>query len=319
MKIAIKTIVPLLFLLPLVAYAQDKNFRNEFGFQSDNDAYLAQGSDRYYTNGLFITFRHAITMPENAKKAIKKTWEAEVGQRMYNAQSGSVPTIGLVDRPFAAYLYAGGKLNWFYKNDKLLQFSVHGGTIGPHAFGKDVQELLHKIIGFYEIDGWQFQVNNELQLNTALSYSQLLARTSDSNADVLFETALKAGTTFSGLGAGALIRLGALNPLSGSVSANSRISASGSNAAPAKEFFFYLRPRLAYVAYDATIQGGLFSDNKGPVTYDVKPLVFSQEAGVMFAHKRWSANFSAVFQTREIESAARAHQFGTANLYYRFN
>ncbi|RZK73710.1 MAG: lipid A deacylase LpxR family protein, partial [Pedobacter sp.] len=34
-----------------------QTYKNEFGFKSDNDSYLAQGSDRYYTNGLFINFR----------------------------------------------------------------------------------------------------------------------------------------------------------------------------------------------------------------------------------------------------------------------
>jgi hypothetical protein len=99
---------------------------------------------------------------------------------------------------------------------------------------------------------------------------------------------------------------------------NSRIG-SNRDSLPHRELFFFLKPGLSYIAYDATVQGGLFSGSKGPVTYGVKPVVFSQEIGLTFAAKRWTADFSLTFLTRQVESAAKAHKFGTVNLYYRFN
>lgn len=42
-----------------IGSVHSQSFKNEFGFKSENDSYLAQGSDRYYTNGLFISFRRA--------------------------------------------------------------------------------------------------------------------------------------------------------------------------------------------------------------------------------------------------------------------
>ena len=46
-----------LLLFCITAFAQQKTYKSELGFNSENDAYLATGQDRYYTNGLFINFR----------------------------------------------------------------------------------------------------------------------------------------------------------------------------------------------------------------------------------------------------------------------
>ncbi|HCN82713.1 MAG TPA: DUF2219 domain-containing protein [Sphingobacteriaceae bacterium] len=301
-------------------FAQSFVYKNEFGFRSDNDSYLAQGSDRYYTNGLFLTFRHAMDQRKVYGKLNKKIWEIEAGQRMYNAQSGSVPDITYVDRPFAAYLYVGGSMNWLYTKENTLKVSVQVGTIGPSAKGKAAQELLHKTFGFYEINGWQYQVNNAIGINSSLDYSRFIYRLANDKVDFSVVSNLNLGTTYSGAGLGALIRAGSISQFFHSAISNSRTSNQYVTKPLAeREFFFFARPVLNFIAYDATVQGGLFNEDKGPVTYDVKRLVFSKELGVMYAYKRWTADFSVMFKSKEIESPAKKHQYGSINLYYRFN
>ncbi|HXH98999.1 MAG TPA: lipid A deacylase LpxR family protein [Sphingobacteriaceae bacterium] len=296
------------------------SFKNEFGFQSDNDAYLATTQDRYYTNGLSITFRHATDQSQLNKKLNKKIWEAEFGHKMYNAQSGQITNIDDVDRPFAAYMYVGGGLNWLYNSENSLKLSVHAGTIGPAALGKEVQELLHRIVGFYEIKGWEYQVNNEFGINSTVSYNHFIHRNKANNTDFTLMSYLNAGNTFTGAGAGLLFRTGFINQLFNSVSTNS-IIANNSSTAPLnkKEFFFFIKPSLHLVAYDATVRGGLFIKDKGAVTYGTKPLVFSQELGLNFAKNRWTMNFGVTFKSKEIKSSAKAHQYGAATIYYRMN
>lgn len=301
-------------------FAQSFVYKNEFGFRSDNDSYLAQGSDRYYTNGLFITFRHAMDQRKMHDGINKKIWEIEAGQRMYNAQSGSVPDITYVDRPFAAYLYAGGSMNWLYSKEHTLKLSLQVGTIGPEAKGKEAQELLHNVAGFYEINGWQYQVNNAIGINSSLEYSRFLYRLPGDKVDFSAVSNLSLGTTYTNAGIGALIRVGSISQFFHSAISNSRTSNQYVTKPLAeREFFFFARPLLNAIGYDATVQGGLLTDDKGPVTYDVKRLVFTTEAGVMYAYKRWNADFSATFKSKEIESPAKRHQYGSASLYYRFN
>jgi hypothetical protein len=295
-------------------------YKNEFGFRSDNDSYLAQGQDRYYTNGLFITFRHAMDQRKTHGNLNKRIWEVEAGQRMYNAQSGAVSDITYVDRPFAAYLYAGASMYWLYTTENTVKVTLQGGMVGPAAKGKEAQELLHNLIGFYKINGWQFQVNNAVGINSSIEYTRFLHRSENDKVDFSIASYLNAGTTFSGAGIGGIFRAGTLSEFFHSAISNSRISNEYvKKPLTPREFFFFARPLLNFVAYDATVQGGLFNDDKGPITYGVKPLVFSQELGAMYAGKHWTADFSVIFKTKEIKSVARRHQYGSVSLYYRFN
>ncbi len=320
MKFLPTLLVAILSFTGICAMAQAPSFKNEFGFRSDNDSYLAYGQDRYYTNGLFIYFRRATDQSKLKKKLNKIIWEAEAGQKMYNAQSGNVPDITYVDRPFAGYLYAGGSVNFLFNSENSLKISVQAGTIGPAAKGKEAQELLHSVVGFYEIKGWEWQVNNEAAFNSTANYKHFLFRNKAGKLDLGLESYVNIGNTYSGLGAGLMLRTGSLNQLFHSASTESVVSNnSESTDLTEREFFFYAKPILHYIAYDATIEGGLFSNNKGPVVFDVKPLVFSQQAGVIYSKNRWTADFSLIFKSREVNSIAKAHQYGSAALYYRFN
>ncbi|MEJ7778382.1 MAG: lipid A deacylase LpxR family protein [Daejeonella sp.] len=310
---------PILLCIPCITYSQQAHFKNQFGFRTDNDAYLAYGQDRYYTNGLFISFRRA-TDQSKLKKLNKLIWEIEGGQKMYNPQSGNIADITLVDRPFAAYLYAGGSVNMLFNSENALKVSFQLGTIGPDAKGKETQELLHRIVGFYEIKGWEFQVNNEPAVNTVIDYKHFLHRSGSGATDFTVNSYLNAGNTFSGAGAGILFRAGDLRQLFHSASTESVLSNnSASSDLDEREFFFYAKPMLHYIAYDATIKGGLFRNDKGLVTFNVKPLVFSQQAGLIYSKNRWTADFSVIFKSRELKSTAKPHQYGSAALYYSFN
>lgn len=299
--------------------AMAQNFKNEFGFKSDNDSYLAQGSDRYYTNGLFINFRRAMNQATLKEGLEKKTYEISAGQKMYNPISGYAPDPDKQDRPFAGYLYAGGALSWFHSNESILKTSIEIGTTGPASLAEDGQELLHNTVGFYELDGWQYQIKNELSVNLSAQYTRLLTRSSNNATDFSFEGYANLGTTFSGAGAGILFRAGGLNQLFNSGYTNAIIGNNPKTKALVKrEIFFYAKPQLNFVGYDATVQGSMFND-KSPVTFGVKPIVFAQQIGFNYSSQRFTFDFGMIFKTKEIKSTAKAHQYGSISMYYRFN
>lgn len=300
--------------------AQTKTYKNEIGFQSDNDSYLAQGSDRYYTNGLLFFFNHALDQSKHHPSKIhKRILGFEIGQKMYNPQSGSIPDTRYIDRPFTGYLFATGSLSLLYTSESTLKLSAQLGTVGPHALGEEAQNLMHNIFGFYPLNGWQYQLKNEVSLNLSADYSRLLARRK--NIDLSLNTYGHLGNAFSGAGAGLMLRAGNFNQFFQSSSSSSTIS-NGSGSISAfhdHEFFFYAKPVINYVAYDATIEGGLFRADKGPFVFEQKKLVFSQQIGVTYAKNRWTIDAHAIFKTKEIQHSARAHQWGSVNLRYRFN
>ncbi len=313
-------LITLLFVFnAIISNAQESSYKSEFGFRSENDSYLAQGQDRYYTNGLFLKFRTALDQSALKNPKLNKViWELEAGQKMYNPQTGSILDPDFIDRPFAAYLYGGGALNFLYNSESNLKLIIQLGTIGPSAKGKEAQELLHSTFGFYKINGWQWQVNNEFGINSTIEFNKLINRLESGKTDFSLNSYLNAGNTFAGIGAGILFRTGAINPLHSSASTQSTIS-NNSSSKVEKEFFFYAKPMIHYIAYDATIQGGMFIADKGPAVFDVKPVVFSQQAGVVFSKNRWTVDFSVIFKSREIKSNAKPHQYGSLALFYRLN
>jgi lipid A 3-O-deacylase len=294
-------------------------FKNEFGFKSENDAYLAQGSDRYYTNGLFISFRRAFDQTKLKAGLEKKIYEITVGQRMYNPISGYAPDPARQDRPFAGYLFAGGALSWLKSNESVLKVSAELGTIGPSSIAEDGQDLLHNTVGFYELAGWEYQIRDEAAINVSVQYTKLIHRLVDNAADVSFEGYANIGTTFSGAGAGVLLRAGSINQLFNSSYLNATVEHNAKNKGlVAKEIYFYAKPQINFVGYDATVQGSMFKNNS-PVTFDIKPIVFSQQVGFNYSSHRFTFDFGVIFKSKEIKSTARAHQWGAITMFYRFN
>lgn len=116
-----------------------------------------------------------------------------------------------------------------------------------------------------------------------------------------------------GLGAVA----GELNQLFNSAYHNAVIGDAKTKNLNSSEFFFYAKPQLNVVAYDATIQGSLFKNNS-PLTFGVKPVVFEQQFGVNYSSKRFTADFNIIFKTKEVKSVAKAQNYGGLSLYYRF-
>ncbi len=320
MKLTCLFLFSILLLSTFFLQAQQRNYQNEIGFQSDNDAYLAQGSDRYYTNGLFLYFRHAIQTDTASKKLFGKTLGFEAGQKMYNPQSASVPDSRYIDRPFAAYLYLGSSLQYLFKNESVLKLGLQLGVTGPAALGRQAQEFIHRTFGFYPPYGWQYQIQNNIGVNLSANYDHLFFR--DDWFDLSGNSYGNLGTTFTGAGAGIMLRFGEFNSLYHSISTSGLTAKNRSiKEAHPREVFFYLKPTLNYIAYDATVQGGLFNQHKdtGEITGNLVPFVFSQEVGGALSAGHWAFNLAAVFKTREVKEMVRVHQWGTATILYRFN
>jgi hypothetical protein len=313
------TFVAFVLIAVCKSSAQSQTYKNQIGFRSDNDAYLGIRLDRYYTNGIDFYFIHALqNQPNNdSSKVFNKIWGANIGQKLFNAHSGKTSVIERVDRPITGYLYGSAYLQILKKNETVYKAELQLGTIGPNALGKQTQEFIHNTLGFYKIDGWQFQLNNAFGVN--LDYQKLIYRTKNKKSDFSLPLKLRFGNTFTGFNTAILFRTGRINTLYNSTATqsnvrNSTITTSVNN----NEFYFFLKPSLSIVLYDATIQGGLFIANKGPVFYKPIPLVFTQEVGAVYAHKHYTFNASFIYKSREVNSNATTHRYASVGVGYGF-
>jgi len=297
-------------------WAQSRS--SEIGLQTDNDAYLTQGSDKYYTNGFFLHYRQALKTSDNSPLQ-NKVLGFELGQKIFNAQAGRIPAPRYIDRPIAGYLYAGANLNLLYKNESNLKLGAQLGVIGPASLAKEAQTFIHDTFGLYQIDGWQYQINNAVQVNLAAEYNKLLARASW--IDLSLTSYANIGTGFNGAGAGPLVRIGNFNQLFNSFSTQSTTIANTATPLHKQEFFFYYKPQFNLVAYNATIQGGIFKSpaNYPEITGKIKPALFSQEFGLAYSGSRWVLNASVHTRSKESNYMLTTHKWGSVTILYRFN
>lgn len=305
-------------------YAQSRT--KEIGFQSDNDSFLAQGSDRYYTNGFFLFFRKGINIDTSKTKPValaNAVWGLELGQKIFNARSGRLPSADFVDRPIAGYTYLGTSLNMLFKDESNIKVTGRLGIVGPAAGGYEIQKFIHKTFGFYELNTWQYQIRNDVEVNLSGEFNKLLARASW--VDVTASMYANLGTGFTGAGVGPMLRLGNFNQLFQSVSTQSTASYMGdSRLLHKQELFFYYKPMINAVVYDATIQGSIFKDHPEAgtqeITLDKKPFIFSNQFGVSYASSRIIVDLGVVVQTRDTKQMVKStHQWGSLGLMYRFN
>jgi lipid A 3-O-deacylase len=314
----IKILLTILLTAATINQLSAQTRTQEFGFQSDNDSFLAQGSDRYYTNGIFLFYRRGLNFKSD--KLANKVLGIEVGQKLFNAQTGGVPDATYIDRPFAAYLYAGANMNYLFKNESNIKIGLQAGVIGPAAQGEEVQKIIHDTFGFYTLNGWQYQIRNSAQINITAEYNKLLARASW--IDVTAAAYGNAGTGFTGAGVGPLVRLGYFNQLFNSVSTQSTATRSNVVSLRPNELFLHYKPQFNYIAYDASVQGGLSKDTDPTgleITAEPNRTTVSHQVGVSYAGSRWILDASAIFNTKQVKSQLyNTHQWGSVSILYRF-
>ncbi|MDM8176020.1 MULTISPECIES: lipid A deacylase LpxR family protein [Olivibacter] len=303
--------------LCLIAYKgrAQTELLHELSIHSDNDAYLFINQDQYYTNGISFSYRQLVDKDFSAASAKKKIWGIAIGHKLYNAYNGFSELV-LMDRPFTAYLYGRVNKAWFYRDESSLNLGAEVGLYGKGAFGEALQEGFHNLFGFYEISGWEYQLRDHVTLDLRAKYSRLLLRSTSGKMDLQLQSSMSLGLNQSFIGAGPVLRLGKLNALYASAYNGSRLFQKGEVVN--KERYFYYRPMLFYRLYDASIQGGMLLDDKGPVTFGIKPWMLSQIVGFTYAHRHVTIDAHLQFNTKEVKSNATAHQFGSISIGYAF-
>lgn len=297
------------------AFSQ-KRYKHELGFQNDNDVYLMITQDQYYTNGIGLYYKKATDSTRFSEKLQNKTWAISAGQKLYNASTGSVEAASQVDRPLTGYLYASGELNWYLKNETTFSIEAEVAVIGERAYGRNMQESFHKVLGFYEVKGWEYQLNNSIGADVRARFNRLLHRSQSAKFDITLATEGSLGSNHTFVSLSPYFRWGRINPLYESIAMGSRIQSKSRK--PARELFLFYQPKINYVFYDSTIQGGMRNVDKGPIVFGIKPFVVSQLFGAQWASGSWGVSFYYTFNSKEVKSAATPHQFGTFSVLRYF-
>nr|WP_042479590.1 lipid A deacylase LpxR family protein [Solitalea canadensis] len=309
-------------------FAQDnRQYAYQVGGQTDNDSYAFTGRDRYYSNGLFFSFRKAIDSKNYAtsNNIVKKIYGFELGHEIFmpfTAQKGYYSE-DLIDRPYAGYIYLKGMYDFFYKKESALNLSASLGLIGPSTGVDKLQSWVHDAFGYYEPQGWEHQIKNSYGIDFTATYKKVFIKNSLENRrfDCSFIGEARLGTFFIGASAGVLLRAGGLEKMFNSAVFNAKPSSGGEGALRNSEWSFYALPMLSSVVYDATIQGNIFEPGPLPneIIKEPQRLVFSQQIGFLFTERKFGLDISYNYRSKEVVNVIKASQFGSIKFFYFFN
>lgn len=294
------------------------SFSKEVSLLTDNDLYTSTYRDRYYTNGLFVTFR-TVEKIKN-KKIIKKIHSFQVGHMMFTPIKATLAFANTHDRPFAGYFYGEYGQNRFYNSQNVLLTKFQIGVIGPSAKGQGLQNFMHQIYNYPEAKGWKHQIQNAFALNLNTTFIKYFKKASSSHFDLNSYNELKAGTIFTSISTGLFSRIGfkKLQSSSNTVAFNSNLNTKTTQSF--SESFIYIKPMVNYVVYDATVQGS-FLNTSSPVTFEIIPINFSLELGYKYYYNRFSYGYTFHFHTKKLKSikASNSNTYGGIYVGYFFN
>lgn len=312
-----KKIAPIfLFFLVINTFCQEK-YSKEISFSADNDLFTSTYNDRYYTSGIFLSFKYlSKNKPENLEK---KILEWKIGQEMFTPYKAIVYNVSNHDRPFAAYLFGSYSINRFYKNNQSFKTDFQLGILGPNAYGKELQDFIHDIYGFKRAIGWKHQIKNAIGLNFNVDYKKLLLKEKSNYFDITWINSGKIGTIYTNISTGFLSRIGfkPLQRFANSIAFNSNLNDKNTSDSRQLESFLFVKSSLRYALYDATLQGS-FLNTGSEVTNELVPLVFDLEIGFVFTANRFNFGYTYHFNTNKSKDLKydNGHVYGAININY---
>ena len=282
-----------------MASFEDIKSTNYFRFHYDNDYFTS--TDRNYTQG----YNFELTSPTLAKNPINhlfifpKNTEIKYGLSLehigFTPNNIASDQIQFGDRPFAAAIMLKSfsiATDTIHKSR--IASSLNIGIIGPGAFGGDMQTAIHEATGNTIPKGWYNQIKNDAVLNYELTYEKQLVRFH--NFFTLQTTVTgRLGTLFTNASAGLNATFGIINSPFTSVKNKNKF-----------QLYFYTQPIVNVIAYDATLQGGLFN-RKSVYTIndnDIERFTAQNNYGIVLQYRGLYLQYSRTMLTREFSSGS---------------
>ncbi len=293
-------------ILP-IAPAQE----NYFKFNYENDFFSE--TDRYYTQGIQLSFIHPIVRYSPFTKALFKLNNAinysgiHAQQDCFTPKSIRIDTIMFGERPYTGTALISHSINSLKKEKKLLlQTQLDLGGIGKCARCEDEQKAIHKATNNNRPLGWQYQLANDFVINyrTKLEKGIVYKR----NFELMLNGNLRAGTLYTDLGTGLNARIGFFDPYFNNLGL--------SNDPASRKFKIYgvVKANAKLVGYNATLQGGMFSKDLYVIDADnVERFVFTGTAEIVVAFKRFSITYTRTYITQEYHTGV---DHGWGGIYF---
>jgi lipid A 3-O-deacylase len=173
------------------------------------------------------------------------------------------------------------------KKEKLTS-EVDLGEIGSCAMCEEEQKAIHKAINDRQPDGWKYQIGTEIMMNYKMRYEKGIMK--DSAMDITMYGEFNAGSIYDNALLGGRLRLGKMQAYF------------AGNRTRKFQLYTFLDGWAKGVAYNATLQGGLFSNNNLYILSSdaIDHIVLGYTYGICLSYKSISLEYSSTHITHEI-------------------
>ncbi|MCP4460633.1 MAG: lipid A deacylase LpxR family protein [Cytophagales bacterium] len=302
--------LPLIFLIAIPLKSQDGRYLDrEFQLELDNDAYtLDLVLDQYYSQGIYARYRVVDTT-----KSIKKIRSISLNHRIFTPSNIGYTDVAMFDRPYAGNFSVTGTITEFTSKN-VLEYSLELGAMGGPSLAGPIQTEWHSWFGFGEPMGWDYQINDAPIINGYFKYANMLLQAG--NLQILSESNVAAGTTFSYARQEVMIRLGKFKALDESISYGANLGGKKKKSDITQETIVFIAFGPEYVAHNSTIEGN-FIGKSSVHTEERIPWVSQMRIGALFA---WSSfDLSIQYYRRSAENeGATFHEWVGVKLSQRF-
>lgn len=262
----------------------------------DNDSFLLNRDDRFYTAGDHLQKSYVRLGPLHAE-----IYGWRIGQDLYTATDikWTPAQIPPYDHPYTGWLYGGVFGKKMDINGRSWSWGLDVGCLGRCAGGAWTQSQLHHIIHQPQPQGWSTQFRNEpgLVLSGEYAPGRLLPM---AGVDMTPSIKGRFGNIFTDASAVLEIRAGRLNKLDYE-----------------KASYGFIRAEAKWVGYNATLQGGYFNDESARV--GVKRYGGQLEAGYLWQGEKYGLAASFIRRANEIQQITNAtgdQNFVKLQFYY---
>ncbi|NNE02573.1 MAG: DUF2219 family protein [Eudoraea sp.] len=301
----------------------DDPYNVEISVNTDNDALVAwKNKDIYYTYGIGaqVAFQAEHLLALERLFPSKTSHFFKTGLRMegYTPSNKFIYAAELVnvdevfDRPFAGLLYGTMEASYIFENSTLTTGMLFG-ILGPSSRAGDLQIWFHEsVTDDALIDGWEFQLPDQLLLNFNMAY------TYDFTPKSKIISAYGGGEVhFGNLYVKAVpslgVRIGKFAPLTRSVAVDNSILLKRNET----ELFFLAKYDLAVNLFNATAQGKLFGPNNNLALSTINTVDSLLTLGIYFTYYRWTVNFNHYFSFGKVIPKTN-HVYARIGLFHRF-
>jgi len=303
-------------------YAQELS---ELDLSIDNDLFsLTKDEDRYYSSGIFVSYRKVIS-PESGfykklnkkEKLINLIQGVHLKQLVFTSDLLDFTDIRFQDRPFAGTLSLGYSLDIYNSDNLYLSFNQDIGILGPASGTSDIHIWWHKKLNLVTPTSWEFQVKNRVLINSKIAILKSFNIVTD-RIDFVYESKYEFGNVFSNIRQGGIFRVGKIQGLGSSGYKNGfpgQIFKDG-NSKKLKEFYLFLGLGTEYVFYNHTIEGNFPGRMLAPIN-NLERWLFITKSGFNMHWNKLDIGWHFFFNTKE-NSKAVNHRYARIRLTKRF-